>query len=44
MFCGIMEMHRCYFNIKEKMQKVKCFIKLYKKGPVSNIDGIIAPL
>ena len=44
MFCGITEMRWCYFNIKEKMQKVQSFIQLYKKGPVSNIDGIIAPL
>ena len=39
-----MEMRRCYFNIKEKMEKFQSFIQLYKKGPVSNIDGTIAPL
>ena len=44
MYCGIMEMCQCYFNIKEKMQKVQSFIQLYKKGPVFNIDGTIAPL
>ena len=39
-----MEMRWCYFNIKEKMEKFQSFIQLYKKGPVSNIDGTIAPL
>ena len=39
-----MEMRRCYFNVKEKMEKFQYFIQLYKKAPMSNIDGNIAPL